>query len=125
MKSLIKKVFYIITLCGLISSTVSQEVKSQESRQNGSTDDIFKEIMQTLPQEKQNEIKSANQIMEQKELSGEEVEAVRNRMQERRNQAIDELPDEVKEKVEKTINETEKNMEERRLQLKELKQGNK
>lgn len=124
MKTLFKKSLYIIALSGLICSAISEESRTPEAKQLGSTDQIFKDIMLTLPQEKQNEVKSANQIMEQKGLSAEDMEAAKNRMQERRSQAIDELPAEIKEKVEKTISETEKNMEERRLQLKELKNGN-
>ena len=124
MKTLFKKSFYVIALSGIIFTAMSEENRPPEAKQLGSTDQFFKEIMLTLPQEKQNEVKSANQIMEQKGLSGKNIEAVRSEMMERKNQAIDELPAEVKEKVEKSISENEKNMEERRLQLKELKNGN-
>ena len=94
------------------------------------TDAIFDDIIQSLPGQLRAEVDSAKQAGAAS-AQAPDAEAVQKRTEEQeqlRQEALDELPEKVRNQVEKAIDDMDENLQERQLQFKEQKgkmKGNK
>ena len=94
--------------------------KPQADSHKISTEKIFNEIMQSLPQEKKKQVESASKILDQNQNEVTAEERERN-IKEKKQVMIQELPEEIRVKVERAISETDNRIKERQMQLKDLK----
>ena len=104
------------------SPSFSGERKGAE-QESVSTDQIFTDIMQTLPSDLQSKVEKANHRMEEQngEEAAREQDAERERVQEQQRQELNELPEDVQKKVEKAMDDMEDRAKERQLRFKDLK----
>ncbi|MBF0430560.1 MAG: hypothetical protein HQK83_04740 [Fibrobacteria bacterium] len=125
------RLFTLILTVLLIQFLFAQEPKGQLKQTSKpapevkSAENIFNDIMQTLPQEKQSKIKTAEQQMEthknMQEDSKEESQAAKLEAQNKKQKHLNGLPDNIRKKVEKAIENMDARIQERKGQLKEIK----
>jgi hypothetical protein len=114
--------FSILIICSVSHAEEPKQAKGKGDS-NLSTDQIFSDIMQTLPKDLKLKVEDANDIMNDRkksEAAAEEQKESAEQVEEQKQKALQELPEEVRVKVEKVIKEMDGRIKERQGQLKEL-----
>ena len=114
--------FSVLVIC---SASHAEEPKKANGKgdSNISTDQIFSDIMQTLPKDLKSKVENANEIMNDRKTPENVIEEKKEaavQAEEQKQKALQELPEDVRVKVEKVIKEMDSRMKERQGQLKEL-----
>ena len=113
-------IFVILALCSGIHA--EEPMQNGKGDSNISADQIFSDIMKTLPKELKSKVENAKEIMknhDNPETVGTEKK-INNKTEEQKQKALGSLPDDVKIKVEKVIKEMNGRLKERQGELKEL-----
>lgn len=83
-------------------------------------EEIFLDIMQTLPADSKDKVKSAGGKTKSEDGVQALPESVKQNIEEQRRQALMDLPEDIRKKVEAAMKQMENQQDERKLQLKEV-----
>jgi hypothetical protein len=124
-----KKYSSPIAVLSLLVLAIAARAGEGEKNTLQRADAIYNEIMMTLPQEMKAKIDSSKTAMEANKKGAGSVDTAKNmqklqeKAREQKARRLEELPLELREQVEKALQEMEQRQMERKLEFKEMKQG--
>lgn len=106
----------------LFAQTGSEQGKdTKENQISAQTNEIFNDIMQSMPEKMKERVDSASNMNKENALQNQGTDSQNQKtiQEQKRTNAINELPEDIRERVRKRIQEIENKNEERVLQFKE------
>ena len=120
----IKTTIALILTTSVILFAQSGSEPNEDTKENQistQTNDIFNDIMQSMSEDMKEKVDSASNINKENALQNQGTDSHNQQtvQEQKRTNAINELPEDIREKVQKRIQEIENKNEERALQFKE------